>query len=267
MTLSIQTNAEPKPPRILIYGVAGIGKTSFGALAPNPVFLQTEDGLGKIDIPHFPLAKSFQDIMGYLTELAAQDHNYKTLVIDSVGWMEPLVWKKIIEERPKNEKGVTVKNIEDYGFGKGYLYVLDLWKEYIQAINWLRDNKNMMIIQVAHAQVKKFNNPETEAYDRYEIKLQVNKEGKGASPLLQEHSDIVLFANYPTFVKSEDVGFGNERKRAMGAGDRYLYTQERPAFVAKNRYGLPFEIPFDKEGVYWSVLAQHVPYLTKLLGE
>lgn len=256
MTLSIETKTH-KPPRILIYGTHGLGKSTFGALAENPIFLQTEDGLDAIDAPAFPLAKTFQDVMKYLGELATADHDRKTLVVDSLDWLEPLVWKQLITERPNNEKGQVVKSIEDYGYGKGYLMVMDIWQEYINAINYLRNERGMMIIQTAHANIRKFENPETESYDRYEIKLH-----KGASAKIQEHCDIILFANYYVGVKKENEGF-KDRKRAIGSSDRFLYTQERPSAIAKNRYGLPEEIPFDKDGSYWATIASHIPYFNK----
>ncbi len=257
MTLSIETRKH-KPPRILIYAAHGVGKSTFGSLAPNPVFIQTEDGLDALDVPAFPLAKSYDQVMAYLTELCEQEHDYQSLVIDSLDWFEPLVWKKLIEDRPHGEKGQIIKSIEDYGYGKGYAMVMDYWNDYIRAINYLRNERGMMIIQIAHAQIRKFENPETDMYDRYEIKLH-----KTASAKIQEHSDMVIFANYGTAVKKEETGFGGERRRAVGSGDRYLYTEERPAYVAKTRYDLPFEIPFDKNGQYWATIAQAVPFFNK----
>lgn len=261
MTLSLEQKKH-KPPRILIYAAHGVGKSTFGSLADRPVFIQTEDGLDAIDCAAFPLAKSYDAFMGYIGELCSTEHDFKTLVIDSLDWLEPLVWAKLIQERPHGEKGQVIKSIEDYGYGKGYNMVMDYWDEYIRAINYLRDNKDMMIIQIAHAQIRKFENPETDIYDRYEIKLH-----KAASAKIQEHSDMVLFANYATAVKKEDKGFGGERKRAIGSGERVIYTEERPAFVAKNRYSLPSEIPFDKQGNYWATIAQNIPYFSKQKGK
>lgn len=254
MTLSLETK-QLKPPRILIYGPQGLGKSTFGSLAPNPVFLQTEDGIDAIDVASFPLAKTFQQVEDYLTELCTQEHEFKTLVVDSLDWLEPLIWGEVMRVRPMDEKGRKVSHIDDYGYGKGYGYAMNIWQRYIDAINYLRNEKGMTIIQTAHAQIKKFENPETDAYDRYEIKLH-----KGAAARVQEHSDIVIFANYYVGVKKEDKGFGGERKRAIGSGDRILYTEERPSFLAKNRYGLPAEITFDKEGSYWQTLKQHINY-------
>ncbi len=248
MTLSLQTK-QHKPPRILIYGPHGLGKSTFGALSDSPVFIQTEDGLATIDAPAFPLAKTYADVMAQLTELATIPHKYKTVVVDSADWLEPLIWAQVATEN-------NTKNIEAIGYGKGYTMALDLWREYISALNYLRDEKHMTIIQTAHAHIKRYDNPETESYDRMEIKLH-----KGAAGILLEHSDIVLFCNYFVGITKEKKGFDKDgRKRAVGSGERILYTTERPTATAKNRYGLPEEIPFDKEGNYWNVLATHIPF-------
>lgn len=248
MTLSLQTKKN-KPPRIILYGVHGLGKSTFGSLAPSPVFIQTEDGLDSLDVPAFPLAKSFSEVMGYIGELAEQDHEFKTLVIDSVDWLEPLIWAQVCAEHNVDSIEKVLK-----GYGKGYTEALNVWAQYIDALNYLRDEKGMMIIQLSHTHVKRFENPETDAYDRYEMKINAKAAGK-----LMEHSDIVLFANYYTATKTEDGGF-KERKRAIGSGERILYTTERPAFTAKNRYDLPDEIPFSKDGSYWNTIADHIPY-------
>ena len=243
-----------KPPRILIYGPQKIGKSTFGSMADRPVFIQAEDGLDAIGADAFPLSKSFAEIMGNIEQLATQPHDYHTLVVDSVDWIEPLIWAQVCAEH-------NVKSIEEVlkGYGKGYVQAANVWREYIDALNYLRDEKNMTIVQIAHAQIKRFENPETDAYDRYEVKLH-----KSAGSLLMEHSDIILFANYQVGIKKEDKPMQKEgRKRAIGTGDRVPYTEERPAFMAGNRYGLPAEIPFDREGQYWGVIASHVPFFNK----
>ena len=247
MTLSLETKTH-KPPRILLYGPQKIGKSTFGANADRPVFIQTEDGLDGLDVPAYPLAQSFQEVMGYLTELATVEHDYRTLVVDSVDWLEPLIWKQVASENGK-------PNIEGIGYGKGYTMALDLWREYLSALNYLREEKHMTIVQIAHAEIKRFENPETDGYDRYHIKLH-----KAASALLAEHSEIILFANYFVGIRKEKTGFNKEKAKAIGGEERILYAEERPAFIAGNRYGLPAEIPFTKDGAYWGVIAQTIPF-------
>jgi hypothetical protein len=247
---SLQKNtAGSKPPRILTYGTQGIGKTGMLVTANAPVIIPTEDGLGKYDVDHYPLCRSYTDVMDCLTSLATENHNFKTVGVDSLDWMEPLIWAKVAQDGGK-------KSIEDIGYGKGYVLALDYWREYLDALNYLRDTKGMTVIQTAHAEIKRFDSPETESYDKYFVKLH-----KSAAGLVQEHSDCVLFINYLVTTKNSKVGFDKDKTRAVGAGERYIYTTEKPAFHAKNRYGLPDRIPFDKEGNYWGVLAQHIPSL------
>jgi hypothetical protein len=226
---SLTRASERKPPRLLVYGVSGVGKSTFGAGAPSPVFLPIEDGT-PLNVDAFPLAKSFGEVMETLSVLLKEKHDFKTLVIDTLDWLEPLVWAATCEWN-------GWKKIEDPGYGKGYTAALEAWRDYIGELNKLRD-EGMTIIQLAHAQIKRFDSPETEPYDRYEIKLH-----KGAAALLMEHSDAILFANYRVSTIKSDVGFNKKVVRGVGAAERLLHTVERPAYIAKNRYGLPETLP------------------------
>ena len=140
-------------------------------------------------------------------------------------------------------------SIEDPGYGKGYVAATDYWRQYIDGLNALRDDKGLTVIQIAHTDIKRFDSPEHEPYDRYVIKLHTR-----AAALLQEHSDVVLFANYRISTVKSDVGFNKKVTRALGSGERVLYTAERPAFLAKNRYGLPDVLPLD-----WQAFAAAMP--------
>lgn len=173
-----------------------------------------------------------------------EDHSFQTLVIDSLDWLEPLVWAETIRRNNEANPSKQWSSIEDAGYGKGYIATLDVWREYLDGINALRNDKAMAVIQTAHAEVKRFDSPETEPFDRYQIKLH-----KMASALVQEHADMVLFANFKTSVTKSDVGM-KKVARGVGAGTRVLYTEERPAFLAKNRHNLPPELPLS-----WGALA------------
>ena len=249
----IQSRKNTSPPRILVYGVQGCGKTEFASNSPAPVFIFTEDGAGSLPVNSFPLAKSYDDVMTYITALCTEDHSYKTLVVDSLDWFEPLVWGRLVQDNSTASK--TLQKIEEIGYGKGYTMALDYWREYLDAINFLRNEKDMAIIQIAHSDVKRFESPSSDSYDRYTVKLHAK-----ASALLQEHSDCVFFANYSTHVTEEKLGFNNTRKRAVGGDQRFIYTQERPAYAAKNRYGLPESILLEQGMPTWEVLAKHIPW-------
>lgn len=237
---AVQTGRSDLPRRVMLYGVHGIGKSTFGAMAPNPVFIQTEDGLANLDAPRFPLAKSFEEVMATLMALYTDEHSYQTLVIDSLDWLERLIWAEVVKRKPTTEKGRLVTSIEDYGFAKGYTYAMEPWQEVFDGLDALRNERKMMIILIAHAKIERFENPETDAYDRYSPRL-----NKHASAVIQEWCDEVLFATYKVHTRQTEEGFDKTRTRGIGTGDRILRTTERPAHMAKNRLSLPEEMPLD----------------------
>ncbi|WP_067582772.1 ATP-binding protein [Endozoicomonas ascidiicola] len=236
---SISRSSGIKAPRIVVHGPAGVGKTTFGCGAPNPIFIQTEDGLGKLEVDAFPMMKSFQDVLDALTVLYTSDHNYQTAVIDSVDHLEPLIWQHLCETYI-GPKGERFQAIDDFGYGKGFLLALDLWRQLLEGLDALRNEKGMAFILIAHSEIKRFESPTTDSYDRYQIKLH-----KRASDLVQESVDCVMFADYKTVIEKEEGGFNKVKTRGISTGQRYLYTEARPSFVAKNRYGLPPELPLN----------------------
>ena len=229
----IQTGRENKPPRIMLYGQEGVGKSTFGASAPAPIFIQTEDGLGEIDCCKFPLAQSVEDVIIELTALRDEKHNFRTIVIDSLDWLERLIFDEICKE-------FGVRSIEkaDGGYGKGYVDALVHWRKVLALLDDLRNKRGMMVILLAHAKVERFEDPENAAYDRYSPRLH-----KHAASLISEWVDTVLFATKRMRVSKD----GDSRTIAapIGAdgGERIIRTNGSPACIAKNRYGLPNEIP------------------------
>ena len=234
----IKEKIERKPPRILIHGTAGLGKTTLAASIPGVIFIQTEDGLaGVADVPHFPLAKSYEDVMSALHELVNEKHEFKALALDSLDWLEALIWQKVCE----NEK---VDSIDNIAYGKGYKLAVLLWQKYIDYLTQLRDEKNMVIMQIAHTSIRTFYPPDKESYDRYVIALH-----KAASAKLQEHSDMVLFANYETNVVKTQGKMGKQEKRAVSSGERKLWTQDGQSWQAKNRYAMAQVIDFSYDSI------------------
>ncbi len=235
---SLQQN-RTKPPRIVIHGEPGVGKTTFGACATAPVFIQTEDGLGNLNVTAFPLAGSFGDVMEALASLYTEDHQFQTLVIDSLDWLEPLIWQKVCADAKKS-------SIEDFGYGKGYVEALSVWRQFFDGITALRDHRNMTIIMVAHSEQKRVEDPMLPAYDTHDLKLH-----KRAAALAEEFADVILYAAVQTNTVTEDAGFNNKRTRAVTTGQRVMHTIGQPAFLAKNRYSLPSPLP-----LAWESFAQ-----------
>ena len=196
----------------------------------------TEDGAGQLELDSFPLLKSYGDVISALTVLLTEEHDYKTVVLDSLDHLEPLVWQKTVE----NANNPAINSIEDFGYGKGYIEAQAYWREILTLLDRLRNEKGIAYILTAHAHIKRFDSPECESYDRYQIKLHDK-----ASALVQESLDCVFFCNYQTVVQKSDVGFGKEKTRGIGTGQRNIYTVEKPAYIAKNRFGLPEKMPLD----------------------
>lgn len=224
------------PPRVVLYAPHGVGKTTWGAGAYAPILLPLEDGRGTLDVPAFPLLKSWQEVTEALGALVNEEHQYSTVLVDSLDWLEPLIWAETCARHKQPD-------IESFGYGKGFLHACDVWREFFAALKVLRETKNMAVVMLAHTEIKQFADPNSEPYDRYQIKLQAR-----ASALVEEWADCVLFANYRTYISKADAGFNKKIARGVGTGERVLYTEERPGFRAKNRYSLPAELPMPKVG-------------------
>jgi hypothetical protein len=241
---SIVRNRELKPPRVMLYAPHGIGKTTFGASAPAPIFIPTEDGLGVLNVDHFPLAKSEADVLAAIKSLHDDDHEYQTAVVDSLDWLDNMIWADV--NAKYSEK--------DLAFGKGAVIVAERWRVLLDRLNELRADRGMAIVLLAHCSIKRFDSPETEPYDRYQPKLQDR-----SSAIVQEWCDCVLFANFKTIVRKEETGFNNTTRRGIGTGERLIYTTEKPAYLAKNRYALPESLPLSWDALQTNITKAFQP--------
>lgn len=233
----IKTGKIKRPYAVLIYGVDGVGKTTFAAGSPKPVFLGPERGSNRLNVSRFPRLQTWSGIKRAVKELLTEPHDYKSLVIDSLDWIEPILHAYICERH-------GVKSIEQAagGWGKGYGEATLEWQELIKMLDDLRDERGMNIIAIAHCDAGLFNDPQAQnSYNRYQLKLRP-KDGA----LWREYVDAVLFANFVTHVKTE-----NKKTRAVSEGDRVIYTDRRAGFDAKNRLGLPHEMALS-----WDEFAQ-----------
>lgn len=255
MAISMNTlrkKVETSPPFWVIYGVEGIGKTSLAAKTPDPVFLCCEEGLDGVtdmngDQPPSWSIESHDDALDAIGSLYSEEHKFKTCVIDTADHLEPLIHDKVARDK-------NVSSIEDIGYGKGYVEALSYWRTIFQGLNGLRHDRGMNVIIVAHTMIKRFDSPETDPYDRYMIKLH-----EKASALLRETATIVSFCNYLVSIRQSDAGFNKKVARGVGGGQRLIHFEERPAFQAKNRYGLPEKMDMKKDGI-WSGLE---PFLNR----
>lgn len=240
--------------KVVIYGPEGIGKSTFAAQFPDPLFIDTEGSTKNMDVARMDKPTSWTMLKNQIAYVK-NNSVCKTLVIDTIDWAEQLCIDDICAQYNK-------KGIEDFGYGNGYIYEKE---EFGRFLNSLEDliGKGINIVLTAHAQLRKFSQPdEFGEYDRWELKLG-KKTGSQISPLVKEWADMVLFANYKTVaVAADDKG---TKFKAQG-GTRVMYTQHHPCWDAKNRFGLSDCIPFDYAqiaGIISNMIMQDPPQPAK----
>lgn len=246
----ITTGKQPMPPRCFLYGTSGVGKTTLAASIPGAILMPAEEGSDALDCSRLPQPTSFDQVLEQLRSLCTEEHPYTTLVIDSVTALEQLIWKHVVASRPK------CKSIEevDGGWGKGYVHAAEFWRYLLEALQYLRAKRGMAILLIGHAEIKTVNAPDLASFDRYQPRLH-----KIATAMLTEWSDALLFANYKTFVVSDETKGGNERARGVGTGERIVHTTERPSHLAKNRYAMPDQMPMQWNTIQSSIIAAFNP--------
>ena len=238
-----------KPLVLVIYGPSGVGKSTFGSEMKAPVYLGAEDGANNLDVARFPQVRSFADCMAAVKELTEGKHDFQTLVVDSLDWIEPLVNAEVCAK-------AGVQNIEEIGYGKGHIAALKLWQDFVHALGALREKRGMHLCLIAHAQIKPVNDPkETRQYDRYSLKLH-----EKASALFTEFADAVLFATFEVYFKTAE----NNKAKAQTTGLRVMHTVWKPWAVAKSRFNLPETLPLSFEALEAAIKADAPKSLTEL---
>lgn len=223
------------PLKVVLYGVEGIGKSSFAARFPQPVFIDTEGGTGRLDVQRLPAPDSWQMLLDEAAAAADGQVPCQTLVLDTADWAEKLCMAGVCAR-------FKVKGIEDIGYGKGYTYVKEDFAQLLDVLEKVIASGRHVVV-IAHAAVAKFEQPDAVgSYDRW-----VMKTSKQVAPLLREWCDMLLFANYKTVV--EKAGTRPSSKNKASGARRVLYTTHNACWDAKNRFGLPDEVPFDYESI------------------
>lgn len=232
--MEITMGKVPGAKRVCLYGPEGIGKSTFASCFPSAVFIDTEGSTKTLDVARFNADFSDWNTILNAADEAAKNDKIGTLVIDTLDWAEQACIRKLNKEH-------NTDNILTLDYGKGSLYVVAEFEKLLSKLSALID-KGVNVVMIAHAAMRKQELPdEMGAFDRWELKLQ----SKQVKSMVKEWADMVLFANYKTIVIEDDK---TKSKKAQG-GKRVMYTQHRPTWDAKNRYGLDECIPFSYEEI------------------
>jgi len=236
MSLANVTKGRIKSPaKVMVYGPDGVGKSSFGAAAPKPVFLGPEVGTEELDVSRMPHPTQWPEALEGLSVLFLENHDYQSVVIDTVDWLEPMLYEFILTK--------VTKMTDD--FSAGYALAREQWRLFMAGLEKLRAEKHMNVIVLAHAEIKEFKNPTGPDYDQWRIALQEKSAG-----LFRQWASDVLFATFETFAAKTK---GDTKAKGVSTGKRIAYTEFRAGWYAKNRHGMPSEIPFS-----WDTFAEYL---------
>lgn len=234
------------PRRIVGFGVEGVGKSTFAAGAPRPVFLCPESGTGHLNIQRLPSPETWDDVLEIVSLVEAADAPFETLVIDPVNWLETLCWARVVGGPGAKPGDDTADQILKHGggFNKGYDAAVGLWRSLVACLErvWLSGKH---VVLLAHCHVKAFNDPTGVSYDRYEIQMHHKAAG-----LLRQWADDVLFMRHEVLKKPE-----GGKTIAVATGARVMHTQWSKAWDAKTRASLPEELPLSW-AEYWAAIEE-----------
>jgi hypothetical protein len=241
--VKIHKGKKQRARRVLIYGENGVGKSTIASRFPNPLFLNLEDGLGDIDCDSTEVIKSVTEFDGCLIHCAETE--YQTIVVDTVDWLEKLIFDDVAKKAGKD-------TIDDIGFGKGYQAVELAWREIFKGLGYLW-NQGRHIVFTCHEMTEKLTNPEGDSYNYWRPSLHTKGSG-----LVTEWCDEVLFVRYKTHTVIKEEGFGRKRAIGIGGKERVIICNKTAAVEAKNRLGMPDELPHSFEAI-----SQFLPLVAK----
>jgi hypothetical protein len=232
-------------PIFTLYGKPGFGKTTLAAKASNPLFFAFERGIpAGIEVAAVEGVDSFEGNMAVLSDIYANGAGeYRTLVFDTLDMLESHVIELVCAKH-------NLKSIESAPYGKGWVFCEDEWRRFIRAVTAIRSKHGLTIILICHAAIERVDDPRAPSFTMYAPKLH-----KRARALIMDASDIVGFLAEDLRTVTSDNGF-QERTRAVAASGRFLFLEGRPAFLAKNRFGMPEKIPIPLD-LDFSILDHH----------
>lgn len=237
MAIDLKSLSKPmgqRPVIMTLFGEGGMGKTTLAAMMPKPVFIRTEDGTaslaGNEGVALFPLASRSQDVFDAIEALASQEHDYKTLVLDSITQLATLIESEIVAADPK-AKSI---NQAGGGYGAGYNTAAEMHRKVREWAGALAYDKGMNVVFIGHADTETLDLPDSDPYARYTIRMH-----KKSIPHYTDNVDLVGFIRLKTYL----TGTG-EKKRAVSTAEREIICHPQASSVTKNRFNIDKPVTF-----------------------
>ncbi len=249
----LKSSKSNKPPVCLFYAGDGDCKTSLAAEFPEPIYLRSEGEEPPSDVPEMPTADitSWDDIEDVFTQLLTEEHEFKTVIVDTIDGIAPFV-EAVTAKRigaasvSDNSKGSPAS------FGNGYKESEVEWGRFMDGCAAL-SKAGMNVVLLGHREIRNFKSPTTDPYDQYDVAL-----NKRAAPVVRARCDVVAFMNRRVSLKEKEVGRNNKVAHAEGGKEVQIHTVGGAGFHAKNRFGLPDTITY-KRGQGYAELAKYFP--------
>ena len=254
--LNITKGVQAHPVKVVIYGVEGIGKTTFASRFPKPLFLDLDRGSARMDVDRINGIADWVTLITTMRDISDAETDYSTIVIDTADMAGELCKKYICL---KNKK----ESIEDFGYGKGYTI---LAQEFAKLIVWatVLIDKGYNVVFLAHSMQRVVTKPDdTGSYDHWEMKLP-GKGNNSLGALLKEWADLLLFADYRITIRQGQDGKGRATKTS---GERMMKANHTPFADAKNRFGLADELPFNYDEIADIIPKREPPKQTTMMEQ
>lgn len=257
------TGKQKKAYFAIIYGEGGVGKSTLASMAESPYFLNIENGIFHLDVHQSAdIIRDPNILRTYMSSLLEESHTYKTVVLDSLSALEKLMEQSVLNKFPKDSAGSRALSLEEYSYGKGYVYLMSVWNGLVGMLKKMNE-KGINVILIGHRKIASFEPPSGAGYKYYTLNL-FDSDKNSVLRLLTEQADFVGYmTNESPDQKNSEQSSSRRNPTPKKFGkrivlkNRIINTEATQAFYAKTRYKLESRYPMEEWD--WDLLSVQQP--------